>query len=96
MSDQALREHVLYLLKSGGAHLNFDQAIADMPIDLRGAKVEGVSHTPWRRSHRAKFLRNLRHKYMRKRYHYQRRSFSSCIGPVRVVETRVARRDVPR
>ena len=48
MSDQALREHVLYLLKDGGAHLNFDQAIADLPEDLRGAKVESVSHTPWR------------------------------------------------
>ena len=48
MSDQALREHVLYLLKCGGAHLNFEQAIADLPVDLRGAKVEGVSHTVWR------------------------------------------------
>ena len=35
MSDQALREHVLYLLKGGGAHLNFEQAIADLPEDLR-------------------------------------------------------------
>ena len=48
MNDQAVREHVLYLLRGGGAHLNFDQAIADLPRDLRGAKVEGVSHTPWR------------------------------------------------
>ena len=48
MSDQPLREHVLYLLKGGGAHLNFEQAIADLPEDLRGAKVEGVSHTAWR------------------------------------------------
>jgi hypothetical protein len=48
MSDQALREHVLYLLKGGGAHLNFEQAIVDLPEDLRGAKVEGVPHTPWR------------------------------------------------
>lgn len=48
MSDQALREHVLYLLKGGGAHLNFEQAIADLPEDLRGAKTDGVPHTPWR------------------------------------------------
>ena len=48
MSDQALREHVLYLLKGGGAHLNFDQAIADLPEGLRGAKVEGGPHTAWR------------------------------------------------
>ena len=48
MTDEALREHVLYLLKGGGAHLNFEQAIADLPADLRGAKVEGVPHTAWR------------------------------------------------
>ncbi len=48
MNDQALREHVLYLLKGGGAHLNFDQAIADLPEVLRGAKAENVPHTPWR------------------------------------------------
>ena len=48
MSDQALREHVLYLLQGGGAHLDFEQAIADLPTGLQGAKVTGVSHTPWR------------------------------------------------
>lgn len=48
MSDEALREHVLYLLRGGGAHLNFEQAIRDLPQGLRGAKVEGVPHTAWR------------------------------------------------
>jgi hypothetical protein len=48
MSDQALREHVLYLLKGGGAHLNFEQAVAGLPENLRGAKTENVTHTPWR------------------------------------------------
>ncbi len=48
MSDQALRDHVIYLLKGGGAHLSFEQAIVDLPEDLRGAKVEGVPHTAWR------------------------------------------------
>lgn len=48
MSDQALREHLLYLLKGGGAHLNFEHAIANLPEHLRGAKVDGVPHTPWR------------------------------------------------
>jgi hypothetical protein len=48
MSDQSVREHVLYLLKGGGAHLGFEQAIADLPKGLRGARVKGISHTPWR------------------------------------------------
>lgn len=48
MNEQALREHLVYLLKGGGAHLNFEQAIADLPRELRGKKVEGAPHTPWR------------------------------------------------
>jgi uncharacterized damage-inducible protein DinB len=44
----ALREHLLYLLRGGGAHLSFDQAVADLPPELRGAKPAGVQHTPWR------------------------------------------------
>lgn len=48
MSDPSIREHVLYLLKGGGAHIGFEQAIADLPEELRAAKVTGVTHTPWR------------------------------------------------
>jgi hypothetical protein len=43
-----LREHLLYLLKDGGAHLSFDKAVAGLPAELRGAKPPGVPHTPWR------------------------------------------------
>src|SRR5579859_1765440 len=46
--DQALREHVVYLLRDGGAHIGFDAAFADLPPHLRGAKAPGVPHTPWR------------------------------------------------
>src|SRR5215203_3450269 len=42
------REHLLYLLKGGGAHLDFEKAIAGLPSHLRGAKSGGVPHTPWR------------------------------------------------
>jgi hypothetical protein len=47
-TDQSLRDHLLYLLRGGGAHLDFDAAIADLPVDLRGAKPAGLPHTPWR------------------------------------------------
>ena len=47
-NDQALREHLRYLLDRGGAHLDFDTAVADLSIGLRGAKPESVPHTPWR------------------------------------------------
>jgi hypothetical protein len=43
-----LREHLLYLLEGGGAHLHFDQAIDAIPAHLRGKTVPPVPHTPWR------------------------------------------------
>ncbi len=46
--DQSLREHLLHLLKGGGAHLSFDDAIADLPPNLRGARPARVPHSPWR------------------------------------------------
>ena len=45
--DQALREHLLYLLRGGGAHLGFDEVIADWPAKLRGVKPPGAQHTGW-------------------------------------------------
>ena len=45
---KALREHLLYLLRGGGAHLDFDKAVADIPSDLRGRTVPPVPHSPWR------------------------------------------------
>ncbi len=46
-TDLSLREHVVYLLKGGGAHLDFEQAIADVPEAMRGAKVRGTEHSVW-------------------------------------------------
>jgi len=47
-NDHALREHVLYVLQGGGAHLDFEQAIVGIPEEMRGAKVSGCPHTPWK------------------------------------------------
>jgi hypothetical protein len=46
-TDQALRQHLLYLLRDGGAHASFDHAIQGLPAKLRGAKPPGAEHTPW-------------------------------------------------
>lgn len=48
MSDAALRDHVIYLLRGGGAHLSFDEALAGLPRKSRGAKPSNIPHTPWR------------------------------------------------
>lgn len=47
MSDEALRNHLVYLLSGGGAHLDFDKAVADLPAEMRGGTVDGVPHSPW-------------------------------------------------
>ena len=45
--DKALRDHVLHLLRGGGAHVAFEKAVADFPIQLCSAKLAGVPHTAW-------------------------------------------------
>ncbi len=42
-----LREHLLDLLKGGGAHATFDAAVKDLPEKLRGVKPSGLPHTAW-------------------------------------------------
>ena len=46
--QQALRDHVLELLRDGHAHLDFEKATADLPAQLRGSKPRGLPFTPWR------------------------------------------------
>lgn len=44
----ALRKHVVYLLRGGGAHVDFDTAVAKFPAVLQGRKPAGSPHTAWR------------------------------------------------
>lgn len=45
--DQALREHLVALLKGGGAHVHFMDALDGFPEAKRGSFVEGLPHTGW-------------------------------------------------
>ena len=45
--DQALREHLLYVLQGGGAHAKFDDVIKDFPAPLRGKKVSSLPYSAW-------------------------------------------------
>jgi len=45
--DQALREHLLYLLNDGGAHAKFEEVVKQFPENLRGKEVENFPHTAW-------------------------------------------------
>ena len=43
--QQELRDHVLHVLKGGGAHATLEQAIKDFPEKLRAQKVKGLPHS---------------------------------------------------
>jgi DinB superfamily len=45
--DRLLREHLLYVLGGGGAHISFDEALKDFPERLVNARPAGAPHTPW-------------------------------------------------
>ena len=45
--SKQLREHVIYLLDGGGAHARFNDAVKDMPENLRGVKPNGLPHSAW-------------------------------------------------
>jgi len=46
-NNQSLRDHVLYLLKGEGAHISFDDLIADFPAEKCGERIEGLPYTAW-------------------------------------------------
>ena len=46
-NEKALREHLLYLLKGGGAHANFDTAVQGLAAALQGKRPPGAEHSPW-------------------------------------------------
>ena len=45
--DRSLREHLIYLLKGGGAHVNFEDVMKDFPWSHRGTRAPGLPHTAW-------------------------------------------------
>jgi hypothetical protein len=46
-NDKAVREHVIYLLKGGGAHVHFMDAVEGFPEAKRGTFIAGLPHTGW-------------------------------------------------
>ena len=45
--DHSLRQHLIELLKGGGAHAKFDEVIDGIPAKVRGQKPAGMPHSPW-------------------------------------------------
>ncbi|HMF55310.1 MAG TPA: DinB family protein [Pyrinomonadaceae bacterium] len=46
-NDRALREHLLYLLRGGGAHISFDKVVKDFPVETVNRKAGDIPYTPW-------------------------------------------------
>ena len=46
--DRVLRQHLVKLLSSEEAHVNFETVIGGLPAKLRGAKVRGLPFSAWR------------------------------------------------
>ena len=47
IGDERLREHIVFMLKGGGAHSTFSDTVADWPIHFAGIKVAKFPHTAW-------------------------------------------------
>ena len=45
--DAALRKHVVEVLTGGHAHATFEQAVKNLPVELRGKVPKGGEHSPW-------------------------------------------------
>ena len=46
-NGKALREHLVHLLKGGGAHVHFMDAVVGFPEAKRGTFIAGLPHTGW-------------------------------------------------
>lgn len=44
---QSLRQELDRVLSGKGAHADFDAAVADFPVKLRGTIPDGAVHSPW-------------------------------------------------
>jgi hypothetical protein len=45
--DKLLRAQIVEFLNGGGAHATFDEAVKDMPEQLRGTKPKDYPHSAW-------------------------------------------------
>ena len=46
-SEDVVREQLLHLLRGGNAHMSFDQAIDDFPLEFINSKPSNVPYSPW-------------------------------------------------
>ena len=47
MDEKKLREQLAFSLSGRGAHLSFDKAVEDFPVEAAGQKAARLPHTAW-------------------------------------------------
>jgi hypothetical protein len=45
--ERAMRQHLVYLLRGGGAHINFETAVKGLSVEFRGQRPRGTAHSLW-------------------------------------------------
>jgi hypothetical protein len=45
--DEVVRRQLLELLRGGSAHMKFEEAIEDFPVEAINARAPNVSYSPW-------------------------------------------------
>ena len=46
-NDQALRDHLLSLLRGANAHLTLDDFVSNFPVQAFGQRIQGLPYTAW-------------------------------------------------
>jgi hypothetical protein len=46
-ADKTVRDELLHLLRGGNAHMSFDEAVADFPMDRINERPPNVPYSPW-------------------------------------------------
>ena len=47
INDEVVRQQLINLLRGGNAHLNFERAVSQFPIDYINRKASPISYSPW-------------------------------------------------
>lgn len=47
MADRKTREHLVDMLEWSDAHVSFEDAVRQIPVELRGVRPEGTPHSAW-------------------------------------------------
>lgn len=47
VQNDTLRQQLITTLKGGDAHADFETAVKNLPVNLRGQRSKGAEHSPW-------------------------------------------------